>query len=250
MGKIINELDTARIDHYGVVSPLVYSVETLRRMMEMSDDLKQPVIVRVKEEYMNVEDVLYWVNEYAGNYPRARALVFVDDVKSYADALRVLKYDIDGIGYIGPKEDLAEIYHIAKVAKADVQVTMSLEEAKKLDAAADFDFVRLTDVKVDDQNVDEVIASLKDLKDFTHYALGDFEISRENCRKLVFTPAAKYDVFESLSDKCMDEIENICRNEKNHYTRFFMDKMVESAENLYCKGVEDRIFNLGDFIVR
>lgn len=257
-------LRKARHSGYGVVSPLAFSIESLRSIIATSHEAQQPIIVRVEKEHLPLEEAIYWTKEYQAHYPLAVTPLFADGIKAYEEAVAACLLGADGVGLsdgiaVGTKDSdelLAAIGVAAKAAETAVQITVPFDRlgqwVAKSGMQKNVGIVKITGAGVTDENAEAKAKQLQELlqNEDVAYALEDTALGKVAFKVLRHAGIAKFDVYESLSHACMDKVEELVENDRAFSDRFYIFKLRAAAENVYFEGVKDRVYKVGQFILR
>lgn len=254
MGKLSEVLNEARNKEVGIVAPLVFSVEGIRKLIVHSHELQQPLILRIDPSMMDVRDVLYWKETYEKNYPLAQVCVMVQGIRSFEEAIRTGTMAVDGISLDGDLQDIKEIKDIHDVLRgADIMLerTMHMEQVKQANELY-ADIICMDDLFVNDQsirNIEQQIRFIKERKD-TFFAITDFTVSKENYRIIKQWGISKYDVFASASESSMRALDNFMAEGYDSSDRFLMFRMIDCILEPYCTSVKEKMYQVGPFILR
>lgn len=246
-------LEHARKNHYGIASPIAFNVECLHRMIIVSHETQQPIFVRIDENYLKLPDVIHWIEEFQPHYPLACIKVVTEHVCSYEDALRAIISHSDILALdenvVRDTGILAKIKKIAEMQGILLQTQTKLSDIKSI--SHDIDIIKLK-VETNDNSIEETCDRIRKITDDAScfYAIDDMKLSKDDYKKLKSVGISKFDVYETLSDECMDEIEQIYKNDTNRSDRFYVFKLKEGTMDHYCKGVQARVYQIGPFIIR
>ena len=254
MARLDEALRKARSINTGIVCPKVFSIESMRRNIVSAHELQQPIILQIDSKYIDIEDVLFWKDEYAKNYPCADIYVMVEGIKNFEEAVKVGTYAIDGIALsdcLKDEKTIKNIYDVMQYASISLERSVSSAEimAGKIENA---DIIRINDLTINDENISSIIASVKELtKDKRAvYAVNDFEVSKENFKKVKNLGISKFNVYETASKQATKKLDEIMHADYDHNDRFFMIYLVQNMLEGYCSTVKQRMYYLGQFILR
>lgn len=246
-------LEEAISRNHGIVSPIAFNVESLHRLCIISHETQQSMFVRIDERYLSLEDARHWIDEYSFNYPLSSIIVVAEHITTFEEAIKAIVKKADVVafekGTILDSVTLQKIKRVAKINHVLIQMETTYENIH--DIPNDIDIVKLH-MDITDTNIDEacekicIVTSNKN----HFYGIDDVALTKESYKKLRYLGLAKFDVYETLSNLCMDKIEEIYKGDANRTDRFYIFKLKDTAMNMYCRGVQERIYQVGPFILR
>ena len=254
MARLDDALKKARNTNTGIVSSKVFSIESMRRNIVSAHELQQPIILQIDPNYIDIEDAIFWKDEYAKNYPCADIYIVVQGVKSFEDAIKFGTYAIDGISLsdcLKDEETIKSIYDVMQCASISLERSVSSQEIM-IGKIANADIIRINDLVINDENLSLVIENTKELTKDKRvvYAINDFEVSKDNFKIVKNLGISKFDVYETASKQATKKLDNIMYSDYDHNDRFFMINLVQNMLDGYCETIKQRMYYLGQFILR
>ena len=243
MCNLIETLRQAKYSKTGVVAPLVFSVEVLRKIIIHAHELQQNVILRVDPSYIDVEDVIYWAKEYGQNYPCASTHIVVDKVKSFDEAIHYAAMAIDGIALDDSIQNatwIEELHMILGFAGIALQQTLTMEQALNVQETY-ADIIKINAVDLERCSV---------LPPERLYTCEDVEVTKENHKKIKALGISQFNVYANPSQRSAMQLKEMMKTPLDHGDRFLMFRIVDAILVPYCNAIKEQMYLLGQFILR
>jgi len=260
-------LKQARDKGFGVAAPVVFNIESIRRAYALAAEMCLPLVFRTNKEAMDISETVYWMNEFGRQYPVADKTLFVDGISTYEEAVEMAT--TEGIGGVSICDELAldtekgialakEILNILHIGGVSLQASVSEETARDTDRLkallkeCPVDIVKIRFQSFTEENAEEIAGVTKKVVDETGVlvCVEDFDLSPEANRVLRDGRISKFDVYENVSSKCMDLIEELYKAEENPRSRTFVDVLQGKALDLYFETIKMKMYDVGSYFIR